>query len=79
MGGMVLRARSGLEAFNELRSALFATVSQSSCRALARRSFQHLWLMESKHGETSTTASDSFIGPNVDLLPLWGGRGDPGV
>jgi hypothetical protein len=30
------------QAFNELRSALLATVSQSSCRSLARRSFQPL-------------------------------------
>ncbi|CAK9052416.1 ABC transporter B family member 23 [Durusdinium trenchii] len=49
-------ARLSTSAFNELRSALFATVSQSSCRALARRSFQHLhsldasYLLSSKPG-----------------------------
>ena len=38
---------NGAEAFNELRAALFATVSQSSCRALARRSFEHLHSLDS--------------------------------
>jgi len=35
-------ARLSSSAFNELRAALFATVSQATCRALARRSFEHL-------------------------------------
>ncbi|CAE7369644.1 ABCB25 [Symbiodinium sp. CCMP2592] len=49
-------ARLSTSAFNELRAALFATVSQSSCRALARRSFEHLhhldtsFLLSSKPG-----------------------------
>lgn len=49
--------------FNELRSALFAIVSQATCRALARRSFQHLhsldtsYLVSNKPGALSTVVS----------------------
>jgi len=42
-------ARLSTSAFNELRAALFATVSQSSCRALARRSFEHLHSLDSSY------------------------------
>ena len=44
-------ARLSTSGFNELRAALFATVSQSSCRALARRSFEHLHSLDSPLGE----------------------------
>ncbi|CAJ1442759.1 unnamed protein product [Effrenium voratum] len=42
-------ARLSTSAFNELRAALFATVSQRSCRALARRSFQHLHTLDTSY------------------------------
>jgi len=49
-------SRLSTSALNELRSALFANVSQATCRALARRSFEHLhsldaaYLVSSKPG-----------------------------
>jgi len=39
-------ARLSSSAFNELRQALFASVSQALCRALARRSFEHLHTLD---------------------------------
>lgn len=56
-------ARLSTSAFNELRAALFATVSQASCRALAKRGFQHLhsldaaFLISSKPGALSVIVS----------------------
>lgn len=56
-------ARLSTSALNELRSALFASVSQASCRALARRSFEHLhsldvaYLISSKPGALSVVVS----------------------
>jgi len=56
-------ARLGNAGFNELRSALFASVSQATCRALARRSFEHLhsldtlYLISNKPGTLITVVS----------------------
>eukprot|EP00927_Polykrikos_kofoidii_P071594 TRINITY_DN67854_c0_g1_i1.p1 TRINITY_DN67854_c0_g1~~TRINITY_DN67854_c0_g1_i1.p1 ORF type:complete len:670 (+),score=76.76 TRINITY_DN67854_c0_g1_i1:182-2191(+) len=56
-------ARLSSSAFNELRQALFATVSQSICRSLAKRCFEHLhsldvaYLISAKPGAMSVIVS----------------------
>merc|ERR1711971_1492624 len=56
-------ARLSTSFLNELRQVLFATVSQASCRELARRSFVHLhgldsaYLVSSKPGALSVIVS----------------------
>jgi len=42
-------ARLSSSGFNELRQALFATVSQATCRALAKKSFEHMHALDATY------------------------------
>uniref|UniRef100_A0A7S0B6S5 ATP-dependent transporter ycf16 n=1 Tax=Pyrodinium bahamense TaxID=73915 RepID=A0A7S0B6S5_9DINO len=54
-------ARLSTSGFNELRAALFATVSQASCRVLARRSFEHLHSLDAAYLHMSKPGTLSVI------------------
>lgn len=54
-------ARLSTSGFNELRAALFATVSQASCRALALRSFEHLHCLDATYLQSSKPGALSVI------------------
>uniref|UniRef100_A0A7S4W8F4 Uncharacterized protein n=1 Tax=Alexandrium monilatum TaxID=311494 RepID=A0A7S4W8F4_9DINO len=54
-------ARLSTSGFNELRAALFATVSQASCRALALQSFKHLHSLDAMYLQSSKPGALSVI------------------